>query len=194
MPIQNNTGIKITGKTLAQAMENMNLLADVEVLVGFPEATTNRPPDPDNPHGLTNAALGYIHDNGEPGAHIPQRQFMRPGVESVEQKITGNLVNAMRAALDNKGKQTSELWLTAAGQDAQMGIRSFINDGVPPPLADSTLRARLRKHKGRKGEKTELANRARGVLPSVDFAKPLVDTAEMRNAVNYVLRSRKARG
>jgi hypothetical protein len=49
-------------------------LASTEVLVGFPEDTTERDKEGDDPareRGITNAALGYIHDQGVPEVGIP---------------------------------------------------------------------------------------------------------------------------
>jgi hypothetical protein len=58
-------------------------------------------------------------------------------------------------------------------------------------LSEVTLRRRAAK--GRKGAKKELMRRAQGLAPSTAFAKPLIDSAQMRNALNYVIRAKQDR-
>lgn len=169
--------------------ESLRLLAQKEVLVGFPEDTTDREDGEFNEP--TNAVLGYIHDNGAPEKNIPARPFMVPGIASVQERITRQLVAGARAAVGQMNPTIVETNLERVGSIAEVGIKRYINSGVPPPLAEATLRERERR--GRKGATIELARRAVGAAPSVDFAKPLIDTAQMRNAVRYVIRDRKKR-
>jgi hypothetical protein len=197
-----NIGVRITGAGLAQIADDLQLLAGVEVLVGFPEETTQREMDTGDTDSygkamlgmkedLTNATLGYIHDNGAPEAHIPARPFMIPGIMAAEEKLTNKLGQVLKATLQGKGAVTIEQGMHQVGLIAKLSIQNTINDGIPPPLADSTLRARARK--GRKGAGIELLSRSKGNAPSMDFAKPLVDTAQLRNAVNYAIRARTKR-
>jgi hypothetical protein len=81
--------------------------------------------------------------------------------------------------------------LHKVGLRVATSIKKKINEGVPPPLSEYTLRERARR--GRKGAKQELANRASGMAPSTQLAKPLIDTGELRNSITYVIRSRKDR-
>lgn len=169
-------------------------LADNEVLVGFPEASTTRKEDPEEEGSgdLTNAALGYIHDNGAPEANIPARPFMLPGIEDARGKLIKIAKNTGMKVLDATNPQeVVDQGLHMMGLVAQSSIRKVINDGIDPPLADRTLRERARR--GRKGAKEELANRAAGLPPGKELAKPLIDTGQLRNAVNYVIRPRKRR-
>jgi hypothetical protein len=173
------------GRTLADVVAQCHLLAQVEVLVGFPEETTGR-----NEGSLTNATLGYIHDNGAPESNIPQRKFMEPGIESAKPAIIAALQNGVRDALSG-GKDAAEKAMHSAGLAAVSGIKNFIDDGVAPALAESTLRARARR--GNKGAIVELGNRKDGKDSSLADAKPLVDTGQLRNAVNYAIRPRARR-
>lgn len=77
------------------------------------------------------------------------------------------------------------------GLTAQSAIRNRIDEGIPPPLSEYTLKKRA--ERGRRGAMTELDRRAAGQEPSMVFAKPLVDTGEMRKSIMYVIRSRKKR-
>jgi hypothetical protein len=176
---------------LIKAMKEM---ASNEVLVGFPEASTDRKADPEDESGkdLTNAQLGYIHDNGAPEANIPARPFMLPGIEAARSKLIKIARSTGLKALDSDNPQeTVDQGLHMMGLVAQASIRGVINDGIDPPLADRTLRERARR--GRKGAQEELDNRAKGLPQGKELAKPLIDTGQLRNAVNYVIRSRKRR-
>lgn len=204
---RSNTGVRVTRGNLEQVRENLKLLADLEVLVGFPEDTTARDEDPnDDPEerGITNASLAYIHDNGSPEAHIPARPFMVPALEESEGKIERALSGAMRAGMRGESHKMEQA-MVAAGLTAKLAIQNKINEGIPPPLAESTLKNRARRNKGSiaKAAQVELdrrqAMRNLGEDPFFDMesalttAKPLIDTAQMRNAVNFVIRSRKKR-
>lgn len=184
----NNTGVRITKKNLQEIIASVRALAGAEVLVGVPEEKTER--DDDVP--LTNAALAYIHDNGAPEAHIPARPFMEPGIKRAEAEIEKRLSMALKAAMRGDAV-AAEGQMIAAGLAAQLAIQKTINDGIPPPLADSTLKKRAAK--GRRGAQYELGRRARGKDPveGMLFAKPLVDTGELRKSITFVIRSRKAR-
>jgi hypothetical protein len=169
-------------------------LASNEVLVGFPAATTDRREDPEDAASkdLTNAELGYIHDNGAPEANIPARPFMIPGIEAARSKLVRIARRTGLKTLEaTNPAEVVDQGLHAMGLVAQSSIRQVINDGIDPPLADRTLRERARR--GRKGAKEELENRAKGLPQGKELAKPLIDTGQLRNAVNYVIRPRKTR-
>jgi hypothetical protein len=199
--MSNNTGVKINKTNLEEVVKGLQLLAGVEVLVGFPEETTARKDE----DGITNAALAYIHDNGAPEAHIPARPFMTPAMEEAQDKIQAGLSGAMRQALRGDALAL-EMALHAVGLIAKLAIMKKINEGIPPPLSEYTLKARARR--GKKSSialaaKIELDRRAEmrkhGEDPFLDMeaalttAKPLIDTAAMRNSTQYVIRSRKQR-
>ena len=139
--------------------EAVKELTERKVLVGFPKATTTRKDEP-----ITNAALGFIHDQGSPLQHIPKREFMRPGVEDGRNAINAQLKRAGRASLggDNQGVENG---LMAAGLAAQAAIRRKITDGPFVPLKPATLAARKR----------------RGFLGT----KPLTVTGQLRNAISF---------
>lgn len=199
------SGIKIRAyKDLAKMQANLYLLADVEVLVGFPEDTTDRQVETGKTDAkgkpilsnvtsnITNAQLAYIHDNGAPEANIPARPFMIPAITENEDKIAAGLSKALRAVVSGgAGPLQVEQYMHQVGFIAKLAIQNKINEGIPPPLADSTLRMKAAKDK--KGAGIELLSRSMGHAPSMDFVKPLIDTGQLRNAANYVIRSRKKR-
>lgn len=189
MASSRKTGVVVVNRqSVAGIHDALAELASNEVLVGFPEDTTERDEEDTS---LTNASLAYIHDTGMPEQNIPARPFMIPGVEQGLPKAAEALKSTARAVLTSKSREVASAGLHRVGLIVQAAIRGKINEGVPPPLAKSTLQERARR--GRKGAKQELELRARGEAPSVQFAKPLIDTGQMRNAVNYVIRKRPKR-
>ena len=187
------SGVTIKGQgSFEDIKANLMLLADTEVLAGFPEDKTEREPELGEPAGITNASLAYIHDNGAPESNIPARPFMGPAMEEARERAANKLGQILRAVLTKGGDaHMVEQAMHQVGLIAQTAIKNTINAGVPPPLAPATLRARARK--GRKGAALELLSRSKGYAPAMDFAKPLVDTAKMINAASYAIRSRKKR-
>jgi len=193
-------GVKILKHkgALEDLVEALGALTETQVLVGFPDDTSDREASGVEDKDLTNAQLGYIHDNGAPEARIPQREFMRPGIEAVQDDIANLLGKTAQATLRGGGLAAVNAGLTQVGFKAANSIKRTINAGVPPPLSERTLRERLKKGRkngggARKGAAQELDRRWDGQLPSVEFAKPLVDTGQMRNAVTFVLRDRKGK-
>ena len=187
---QNNTGVRVTGKNLAAVLESVRTILDAEVLVGVPADKTERNDEDGKPSPISNAGLAYVHDQGAPEVGIPQREFMRPGIADAEDEITKRLGSAMRAAM-NGNALVAEQAMHQVGLVAQTAIRKKIDDGIPPPLSEYTLRKRA--ERGRRGAMTELDRRARGLDPSMVFARPLIDTGEMRKSITYAIRSRKRR-
>jgi hypothetical protein len=184
--------IKIKADTLADLKQAINLLAAHEVLVGFPEATTKRDKTADETGEITNASLGYIHDTGMPEQNIPARPFMQPGMESAADAAANLLGRMAKRVLVSKSSADVDAGFHRVGLTVQAALKRKINEGIPPPLADATIEARARR--GRKGAKLEIKRRAAGEAPSTQFAKPLIDTSQLRNAINYVIRLRSKRG
>lgn len=143
-------------------------LSSNRVLVGVPAAEAYRRPEPGQPSDpINNAGLAYIHDNGAPGANIPARPFMRPGITTVQPQINTRFSMAAKLALDGKTADVDRA-LHAVGLMVSSAIKMKITVGPFAPLAPRTLSARRRK--GRLSE------------------KPLIDTAQMRNSITYVIR------
>lgn len=163
------------------------LLTTKDVLVGVPKDETAR-----KDGEMNNATLAYIHDNGAPASNIPARPFMKPGIESVKGKIVENHKTMAKRALKGDTDAINR-GMTRTGLMAQSAIRKAINDGVPPPLKESTLKARIRAKTAVKGAKAELASRQGGGIAGMANAKPLVATGQLRNSINFVVR-KKTRG
>lgn len=161
--VQGVSGLKNLEKAIAA-------LVTKDVLVGVPEATRSRQ-RADQPN---NAMLAYIHDNGSPQANIPQREFLRPGIKNAQPQLVERLGQTARKVLDGN-LQDVEKGLVGAGLIAQKSVRRKITTGPFAPLKPATIRARSRKHKGRKSTKVT----------------PLIDTGQLRQAINFVVVDKK---
>ena len=184
--------LRVVKDSVDELRASLKMLAEKEVLVGFPEDTSARTDaETKTPVDITNAALGYIHDTGAPEQNIPARPFMIPGIMEARESLTRQLFTAARAVLRREGVGAVEEGFERLGLKAQFALRKKINEGIPPPLSEWTLRDRARR--GRVGAMWELAWRQAGAPASTELAKPLIDTGQLRNAINYVVRLRKNR-
>lgn len=151
---------------LARTLKALHALTGQDVLVGIPTTRTERK---EKGEPVNNAEIGYWMEFGAPAANIPARPFLIPGVQAVRPQVNDRMRKAAQAALmgDLAGVERQ---LTGAGTTAASSVKNLINDGIAPELSARTLAAR----------------RARGVTRT----KPLVDTAQLRNSITYVIRKK----
>jgi hypothetical protein len=161
-----------------KVIASLKKLASLQVMVGIPATRAPR-----NDIGITNAALGYIHEFGSPARNIPARPFLMPGVLDAKAAIAARLQSAAKAAMD--GNDAAMLvQLKSAGQEAVTSVQNKITEGPFEPLAPSTIAHRM----GKLQNTTALtpAQRAQGFAD----IKPLIDTGQLRASITYVVRSR----
>lgn len=173
--------VTMKGGGLAGIFEGISELMEHEVLVGIPHGENRTDAD-----GMTNAQLGYLHENGSPAQNIPARPFLLPGVASVQDKIADRLSMALDAALSGNPEAVLKHY-NAAGLITQNAVRLYFVEGSFVPLSIATIRNRARR--GRKGAKEYLRQSESGT-PDSGLVRPLIDTAEMRKSVTYVIRKR----
>jgi phage gpG-like protein len=159
--------VKTTKDNVAATIKSILALANKDVLVGIPEGSRH---DGNDGSEISNAALGYIHEYGAPGANIPARPFLHPGVEDAQPKIAAQMKKAGEAAADRNAKGVDKA-LHACGLVAQASVRAAITDGDFVPLKPATVKARERA--GHSGD------------------KPLIVTGQLRNSVTYVVEDKK---
>jgi len=178
------SGVRTGADNVQSILDALNTLTNKEVLVGIPEDKSAR-----EDGEFSNAAIGYINENGSPEQNIPPRPHLKPGVRSVEQDFMPHLKAAAQKALEGnaEGAVTS---LDRAGTVAANGVKKFITASGFTPLAESTLADRARR--GRAGAAKELASRAAGYAPNNANAKPLIDTGEYRRSITHVVRDKDA--
>ena len=64
-------GLHVTIDNMPELLAALKGLTDSEVLVGFPEETSQRDDPESQASGMTNASLAYIHDNGRARSEHP---------------------------------------------------------------------------------------------------------------------------
>ena len=162
---------KIT-KTIDHSADVLKAIYELntnQVMVGVPAAKAPRDAEEANGSPINNAALAYIHNYGAPSVNIPPRPFMEPGIKNVQGKINEKMEKTAADAFDGKRDAVAK-GLTAAGIVAVIGIKAKIMSGPFAPLKPATLAARRRRgHKG---------------------TRILVETAQMRDSMNFVLRKK----
>lgn len=156
----------MTFDRLDEILKSFSGLVQKEVLVGVPDSTAGRK---DQGEPLSNAEIGYILENGSPANNIPARPHLVPGVQDARPKFEPQLQKGVEAALDGDLEKV-ERSMNRAGLVAQNSVRAKVNSNIQPKLADSTLDARRR----------------RGVMRE----NTLVDTAQYRNSITYVVRKK----
>lgn len=188
------SGLDVSVKTLdksADVLKGIAALAENRVYAGVPSAKGPRSDQSGEP--VNNAALMYIHENGAPEINLPARPVVHPAIKEAQGDIISGLRAAGIEALSGKPENVGKR-LNVVGMIAQNAMRKRITDGPFVPLSPKTIaqRARKRGTKRRKGEQQYLDLVAGGVAPAEAQAaagiKPLIDTAQLRGALTYVLR------
>ncbi len=148
----------------AAVLRTVQEMASKRVLIGIPAEKAARKGDP-----ITNASLGYIHENGSAARNILARPFLKPGVAQASQKCAEVLGKFAKTAFNNPSD--IDKGLNAAGLIAQASVKKRIVSGEGfTTLKAGTLAAR--KRKGFKG------------------TKPLIRTGQLLNSITYVVREK----
>lgn len=186
--------VKVVQDHVPEVLKSLKDLLASEVLVGIPDTTTERENESGSP--ITNAALGYIHENGAPEANIPARPWLVPGVQDAVKEFTPHLGAAAKAALDgDAGAADAEL--QAAGIVAASSAKRMIASNIPPPLKAATVRNRRygrQTQSRRQAENDYLAMVKAGISPgdaqTAAGVRSLVNTGQLRNSVTSVVRKK----
>jgi hypothetical protein len=161
--------VKVTKDELSSVLKSIHALVSRQVLIGIPESEDARKASEDGAP-IGNAEIGYIQETGSPTNNLPARPFLVPGVEKALPQAIEQLKRGGKRALDGD-PDAAEKALNAAGLLCQSSVRATIVNVIPPPLAESTIDARIRR--GRTG------------------TTPLLDTGQLRNSTTYVIRKVK---
>ena len=176
MAIKNGVTVIVSRTDLV--VTHLKNLANRQVLVGISAATTERDNlaiDPSRGE-ITNAAIGYINEFGDPGLNIPPRPHLVPGVRNAFADIKRFFKTAAQRAAAGDGPGATKA-LHAAGLAGQKAVVDKIDAGPFEPLKESTIRWR-RWHKRHN--------------PNASITDtPLIETGEYRQHITYVVRARK---
>jgi len=106
---------------------------------------------------------GAVTHRGNVSWDIPERSFMRASMTEKESDLEEKTVKIFDKIID--GDLSVKDGLNVLGMEISKNFKNKIDSNIPPPLADSTIRA-----KTRDGKTGEVA---------------LVDTGQMRNAISH---------
>jgi hypothetical protein len=181
-----------TTDNLANVQKAVAALLKQHVVVGIPDSTAERQPEPgETGTPPSNAVIGYAMEYGLPDKNVPARPFLLPGCENAQAVVTDRLAKAGLAALSGSADAV-ERGLIAAGQAAENAVRAKITDGPFAPLSQRTIEARAAR--GQKGAKDYLKLQGQGtpdaVLQDAALVRPLVDSGQLRRAITSVVRSK----
>lgn len=127
-----------------------------------PKSGTSEPKEP-----MTMAKLAAIHEYGGVGHHgnvsftIPERSFIRSAMDENAKAFKKLLTKLTKQVVD--GHSTKKKAIGVLCEVAKGYIQNKISSNVPPPLADSTVKA--------KGS-----------------SKTLIDTGQLRDGVEWEIR------
>ena len=112
-----------------------------------------------------NALLMAVHEYGTEDGHIPERRPIRLTIEDNADKYTKRFKQGLDKVL--KDEMSVDTALKSIGEEAAGDVKITIMNGLTPPLADSTVRAR-----------------------KDNSNKPLYDTGELVNSITYEVRDK----
>lgn len=171
----------------------LDTLTKQSVFIGIPGEKAGRK---DAENGVTNAMLGYVHEYGSPAQNIPARPFLEPAAEQIQDQVGSMLAKGAEAMMAGNAAAATKA-LHAAGQVGVNTARKIMQAGEGyAPLTRGAVRSRLYRAMGAlrqrdnpkawaKRKKQLLDTRSRYTL---EGAEPLVDTAQLRNSITYVVR------
>lgn len=194
-------GVKMNVDKLKDLEVLVKRLTSKQVLVGIPSENADRP---DNSK-INNAEIGYIMETGCPEKNIPARPHLVPAVRESQPQIVKLLKAGAIKMLTVEGRpEEADKTLIAIGIIVSSKAKLIIQAKIPPPLADSTLKARARRKannaagiritKGATAElqlRTEMRARFGATfMPPSTNVTPLIDSGEYISKITYVVRDR----
>lgn len=145
---------------LSSFLKNIKNMSNKSALVGIPG---------DQKHGKTsNSELGFIHEFGSDHAHIPARPFLLPGIKKEKNRILEVFKNNLPKVLAG---EDAHITFNKVGIIARDSIKNMLRNGPFAPLAEATIAARRRSRTSGKAG-----------------TKPLIDTGQLLNSINYVIK------
>lgn len=141
------------------------------VVIGIPAGSMHPAEEGEAPVG--NATLGYLFEYGAPERNLPARPHLVPGIESIRAQAAARLKKAAQAAFLGD-LAAPENALNTIGLIGVAAVQQQITDGAFAPLAERTIKARVRR--GRTG------------------TKPLIDTGSYRRSFTYTITRGNAGG
>lgn len=168
-------------------LEMLKRIQDIkktEILVGIPESEAKR-----DDGEMNNPTLLYIHTQGSPLRNLPARPLIEPALEDDVNaaRIADDLRRVVDLVFANKFDQAKKAMETT-GKDAVNMIKMWFvdpkNNWEPNKLA--TVKRKLKTLSKKK--RTQMIAEYEAGSDRIDT--PLIDTAELRKSITYVLREK----
>jgi len=161
--VNKNSKIIVRDLGWSDLMREIDKMKNSYTKVGFPSegAVDNRGGEDQYASMSEVATVGAVHEFGAPKRHIPERSFIRSGVDENRKRLADLQTKEAGRVMD--GKSTVAISLGRIGEFMKGRIQAKITAGPFKPLAEATIAARKR--------------------PS---EKPLIDTGSMRQSVQHV--------
>jgi hypothetical protein len=167
-------------------LKQLKSLKRTEILVGIPEKRSKRR----GKGQMNNATLMYIHSKGSAVNKLPPRPIIESALSDPANaaRISKDLREIAIAALDGNLTKAKTL-MKVTGQDAVNIVRDWFDNpsnGLMPDKS-STVAAKLRKLKKvtTAGERKEMLEDYNAGVGGINTT--LVDTGQLRRAIDYVL-------
>ncbi|MCJ2031294.1 hypothetical protein MKK50_18165 [Methylobacterium sp. J-043] len=163
--------VKVVQDDVPLLLKAILALSREEVIVGIPEGGPSHAGS-----DLSNAAIGYVMEAGDPATNLPSRPFLGPGMDRAKSAMIARLrAGAVAALKDTASLKTASTAIHDALEDAGAigadAVQKEMRSGGFTPLAASTVKAR----------------RSRGNSST----KPLIDTQELYDAVTHEVRPKR---
>lgn len=190
---------------LGQIGDGVRRLVKQELLVGVPDSTAERQPEPgEKGTPPSNAVIGYTQEFGDDDLRIPPRPFLVPGVENAKPEIVAALKIAGAAIITGSDLNAVEKGFNRAGLAAVASVKDKMMSGPFAPLSPRTIEARATRRNPEtgklKGDKPSrearqfLKLQGEGVpddvLHGAGLAQPLLDTRSLFKGISYVVRDK----
>lgn len=160
-------------RAVAQELKNGGAYAKVGILENAPA------PEDDAGEALpfTMASLGAIHEFGSRDGTIPERSFIRAGIDANRDELQSVAKKVARGIYE--GRFDVEQGLGILGLKGTQAIRNYVTKGdqVPPPNAPSTLRRKVAKGKWR----------GRKPVDAAKLVRTLIDTGRMIGSLTWAV-------
>ena len=169
-PKKNSFGTTVVineGKALSKLIKAVDFVKANSLYVGIPQDDTKR-----KSGGITNAELLFIHTYGSQKKHIPARPVIEPAIEANKDILCNYFKKAITYAANGYSREAMAQ-LHKTGMKAQNICRAWFVDprnGWPP---------------------NSLAVQRRKLAKKATIPRPLIDTAQMKNSITYVIETGK---
>ena len=142
----------------------------------------------------TNLQIAATHELGDPSRKIPKRSFLQDTLEFKQNEYKALTTVLLAKVVDSKGKYTARKALSLLGARVRADARERIVRGIPPELAESTIRWRAGKNR-RVGALVKRERKKGAKLADLAGSfTPLKDTGTLIRSITWKVRKDLGKG